>query len=604
MTALLLIAIFLAFAALMFLERISALLALPLMAVCFMLVALASDLLAPASTQELISSETTDALGRRQVQVRAEPSRSRFSAWRELKIARQEALAERTAQRGAALRTLEAILADETCDPVASLATALPRLRESELAQATVVAQKLDELAAPLKKTPRFAPGQAAFDETHASLSAVALLRPLVDVSDAALLRQRGAALLRSATLEQSRLAARHVAPAPRGWTSGIRDAASYIFEHLAFVLRSGSLALHAAIIATAFGGMFAMYVRNLKLAERIIYFTAEFAGEQPRVIALLVFVVTAGIFTSVGGLGTVIMLGTIILPVLRSVGLSSVVAAGVFLIAIAAGGTLQPVSRRLWMDFYGVSAAQLDGILWTVVGFYGACGLGWILWGTRRTLLSSFEREAQAAPEVERIPPLLLAAPLIPIALVYLLGVEEITAFVASIVYMFLCVCRRSGATRVLARSLIEGAQAVAPPMLLMLGIGMLITALSTAPVQSYLRPMLAAVVPGTRWGYIMLFALAAPLALYRGPLNVWGMGLAVSATLLATSPLPPAAILCAILAAGMLQGICDPTNTANVWVAGFLGISANQILRYTLWPVWLTAAAAVLLFGFWFVP
>ncbi|MBN2447005.1 MAG: citrate transporter, partial [Phycisphaerae bacterium] len=158
-------------------------------------------------------------------------------------------------------------------------------------------------------------------------------------------------------------------------------------------------------------------------------------------------------------------------------------------------------------------------------------------------------------------------------------------------------------GAARVLARSLIEGAQTVIPPVLLMIGIGVLIVALSTPPVQSAFRPLVSAVVPESRLGYIVLFSLAAPLALYRGPLNVWGMGLAVSATLLATTTLPPAAILCAILAAGMLQGVCDPTNTANVWIAGYQGITVNQILRYTLLPIWAAAIVAVVIFGLRFV-
>jgi len=51
------------------------------------------------------------------------------------------------------------------------------------------------------------------------------------------------------------------------------------------------------------------------------------------------------------------------------------------------------------------------------------------------------------------------------------------------------------------------------------------------------------------------------------------------------------------------MLQSVCDPTNTANVWIAGFQGISVNQILRYTLLPVWAAAIVAVVIFGFRFV-
>jgi hypothetical protein len=262
-------------------------------------------------------------------------------------------------------------------------------------------------------------------------------------------------------------------------------------------------------------------------------------------------------------------------------------------------------------MDFYGVSAPELDGILWTMVGLYAACGLGWIVWGTQRRLLSCFHAEKtgtkarrhEGTKAADSVPARLMIAPFVPVALVFFGGVEEITAFAVSIAYMYLCVARRPGSARILARSLIEGAQTVMPPVLLMIGIGLLYTSVSSAPVQAYLRPILALAAPDTRWAYIAVFALGAPLALYRGPLNVWGMGLAVSATLLATTALPPAAILCAVLAAGMLQGVCDPTNTANVWVAGFQGISVNQILRFTILPVWLAAIAAVIYFGFRFV-
>ena len=196
------------------------------------------------------------------------------------------------------------------------------------------------------------------------------------------------------------------------------------------------------------------------------------------------------------------------------------------------------------------------------------------------------------------------MVAPIIPVAMVYLGDIDEIVAFTLSIAYMFICVASREGAVRNLAKSLIEGAQAVVPPVMLMIGIGLLIVALQTPPVQGYMRPLISAAAPENRWAYIAVFALFAPLALYRGPLNVWGMGLAVSAILIGANVLPPAAILGAILAAGMLQGVCDPTNTANVWIAGFQGISVNRILRFTLLPIWMAAALAIVIFAFRYVP
>jgi hypothetical protein len=603
-----LLLIFLGFALLMFLERLSALLALPLMALAFLLVAAAADLFQPGEVVELVTTEQVDQFGRRTVQAEPRAGPSRFAQWRALRWERMAVLRDQARFLADCVAALEAAVARADDSLPTRLLDELARIRTRETEFQQQAGARLAALPDVFARPPHHAGPRARFDDASTAMAISARLQPLARLAeqpfstDSASRAQR---LVDDLRRESRQWTTRHAAlPAPASWWFWLLSAATYLKEYFILVIRAGSLHLSAAIIATVFGGMFAMYVKNLKVAERLVYWTAEYAGERPFFISLAVLLVTAGIFTSVGGLGTVIMLGTIILPVLRSVGLSAIVAAGVFLIAIAMGGTLQPVSRRLWLDFYGLPPAQLDTMLWTMVGLYLVCGVGWIWWGTRRGLLSSFQAGPATEPPAQPdVPARLMLAPLIPVALVYFAGVEEITAFTIAVGYMFVCVCRRRGAVRLLARSLIEGAQTVMPPVLLMVGIGLLVMALSTPPVQGYLRPLLSAAVPSSRVGYIALFALAAPLALYRGPLNVWGMGLAVSATLLATSALPAPAILGAILAAGMLQGVCDPTNTANVWIAGFQGVTVNRILRYTLLPIWAAAIVAVVIFGLRFV-
>jgi len=588
---LMLVGIFVVFATLMSLERLSALLALPLMAVVFVLVALAADLLQPPTTTVLVTTQSTDAFGRRITSSTTEEQPSRFAGFRAALGLHATLLHERA--------TLMLTLADELAAGARAGPAALQDALRAARAARTAFEARCDERRA---AAPPFAVQDRKYAARARDLGAAEYVQALATVSET----HTGAVLVARTdrALETLRRAARPDAAAPRP-PGPFRAAVLYLEEYLVHVLGGGALRLSGTIIATLFGGMFAMYVKHLKIAERLIYWTAEFAGERPFIIGLAVFLATMVIFTSVGGLGTVIMLGTIILPVLRSVGLSPVVAAGTFLIAIAMGGTLQPVNRRLWMDFYGVSAAQIDALILTMLALYAVLGLGWVWWGTRRGLLSSFQSEVAPPPprDAAPLPPYLMAAPLLPVLLVYFVRLEEVTAFTAGLVFMYLCVCRQSGAVRRFARALIEGAQAVVPPVLLMLGIGILLTSLSTPPVQQNLQPLLAAAVPQSRWGYIALFAIGAPLALYRGPLNIWGMGLAVSAILLATSGLSAPAILGAILAAGMLQGISDPTNTANVWIAGFQGITVNQILRYTLVPVWIAAAVAVAIFGLRYV-
>ncbi len=615
---LLLLVVFLGFAAAMFLERLSALLALPLMAVAFLSVALVGDLLQPETVTEPAAPDARAARTRSGTPAeRTGPSR--FAQWQAFRWQRAAYLAElaRT-YRGLVLALQVELRGSDSVPAVASmdalgglrgrLLGVLDRYAERDEALRRAALERAALVEAQFARPPHVPGPRATLEDELKAIAFATLAADVRQVVQSAPDEEAAAAAL-ALVLDRAQgallaMQGRYPDAPPRdGWFTA-RGVASYVAAHFLLLFRAGSLQLYATIIATIFGGMFAMYVRHLKIAERLVYWTAEFAGERPFLIALNVFIVTAVVFTSVGGLGTVIMLGTIILPILRSVGLGPIAAAGTFLIAIALGGTLNPVARRLWLDFYGLRPDELDRILWIMVGLYAVCGVAWIAWGTRRRLLSSFDAVAADGPRpAAEVPARLLLAPLVPVALVYFARIEEISAFLVTLAYMYLCVCLRPGATRQLSRALIEGAQAVMPPALLMIGIGLLVTALGTAPVQAYLRPLLAAAVPASQAGYIALFALAAPLALYRGPLNVWGMGLAVSATLLATSPLPPTAILGAILAAGMLQGVCDPTNTANVWIAGFQGVGVNQILRYTLLPVWLAAAAAVVIFGVLFV-
>jgi hypothetical protein len=170
------------------------------------------------------------------------------------------------------------------------------------------------------------------------------------------------------------------------------------------------------------------------------------------------------------------------------------------------------------------------------------------------------------------------------------------ITAMVLGILYGLLTARRPSqGRVQLLARSAIDGIGAVAPAVALMLGIGMLVTAVSHPTVQSQVQPILARVLPSSPVGYVIIFSLLAPLALYRGPLNLYGMGAGLAAMMAAAPGLGPAAVMAALMSVGQLQGVCDPTNTHNVWIANYVGVDVQQLLRRTIVFVWPAAAAGL---------
>jgi hypothetical protein len=120
--------------------------------------------------------------------------------------------------------------------------------------------------------------------------------------------------------------------------------------------------------------------------------------------------------------------------------------------------------------------------------------------------------------------------------------------------------------------------------------------------PVLNLLKPLLEEIVPKNFVSYVLTFTLLAPLALYRGPLNVWGMGYGLASILLA-SGMNPGAVMGLLLAVGQIQGVSDPTNTHNVWLANELKIDVQKILGNTLPYTWIIALLGLIFAGLKFM-
>ena len=71
----------------------------------------------------------------------------------------------------------------------------------------------------------------------------------------------------------------------------------------------------------------------------------------------------------------------------------------------------------------------------------------------------------------------------------------------------------------------------------------------------------------------------------------------------MLTTGRLPAMAIMAALMSTGQLQGICDPTNTHNVWTAAATQVDVNDILKKTLPYVWAGAFIGLAVAGFMYL-
>jgi hypothetical protein len=206
-------------------------------------------------------------------------------------------------------------------------------------------------------------------------------------------------------------------------------------------------------------------------------------------------------------------------------------------------------------------------------------------------------------------------AIPLVPLALILVYGMPFVPAFLCGIGYAILTTWHR-GIVNATTRAMIEGSASVIPAVVLMVGIGMLLSAIlgptpagpgrawleahpgAEWPVLTDMKPLLRLIVPGSLAAYVGVFTLLAPLALYRGPLNVWGLGYGVGGVLLATG-VPAGAVMGILMSLGMVQGVSDPTNTANVWVANEARLDVTTLMWRTLPYAWLIAAGGLVIAG-----
>jgi hypothetical protein len=451
--------------------------------------------------------------------------------------------------------------------------------------------------------------------------------------------------------------------------------AGSLTFEDVTVgIMADGALRLADAMVISMFGGMLSALMQKAGVAESFVRRGAELAGDNPWAVALLLLAIVTLLFTTIGGLGAVIMVGTIVLPILASIGIREQVNAGILLFGISLGGALNPANWVVYKTVLGLGddvvvsyaatvfvivagvavlfvtleliraralnlrrSSLLRGLLVLgVVGIavWGISAVGesiggidwrrvsqWVVLGVAVMIVVSILRTA-FHPATANTPPVRWYAyliPLVPLVLILVFHMAYVPAFTAGFLYGVAVTWRRGG-LNMATRSIVEGSASVIPAIVLMLGIGMLLSAIlgptrigagrywhETAalagtvrewPVLTDMKPLLALIVPASSWGFVVTFGLLGPLALYRGPLNVWGLGYGVGGVLLATG-VPAGAVMGVLMSLGVIQGVSDPTNTANVWVANEVRLDVTSIMWRTLPYAWLAAVLGLVVAG-----
>ncbi len=381
-------------------------------------------------------------------------------------------------------------------------------------------------------------------------------------------------------------------------------DAEGKAIGWLQTVVEAGSVRMGSAIMAVIFGAWLGQLMNKTGVTETIIKKSAELGGDRPLIVTIIIAVACALLFTTLNGLGSIIMVGSIVLPILISVGVPATSAACIFLMAFTTGLTFNIAN---WQTFSNIFQLEISAIQSFEVYLLIATALATLLFiiiefkrnGIKFSFAAPINTENSPSAQVKGIRgSFAMLTPLVPIILVAVVRVPVVPAFLAGIIWILIFTSKSfAKAMNMLAKTCYDGFTDAGPAVILMIGIGILYLAVTHSMVKEVLNPFLLAVIPENRVPYIIFFSLLAPLSLYRGPMNLFGLGSGIAALIIGLGTLSPLAVMGAFLAAERIQGCGDPTNTQNVWTANFAEVEVNVITKKLLPYLWGIAIVGVII-------
>lgn len=329
-----------------------------------------------------------------------------------------------------------------------------------------------------------------------------------------------------------------------------------------------------ATIAIIVFGAWFGRVLVDTGIAGFIIKKTVELAGDKPLMTAILLNVVCALIFCSAFGVGSVMAIGMIVLPIMFSLGIDKKTAIGAYMLAVASGMYMNiayvsqffAVFPNIKYDdnyiHFAVVATIISVVIMIIFIVFNVMKQG-----------KSRAFAAVAAPESKELPFYCVIVPFVPIIMVSFFKWQPVPSFLLGIFLGLLFTRNMTSYTKAVEKvqkTLYDG---VADSGLL---IGMLygvnIFQAAAKQVAPILQNLLGGVIPQSPVVLLIVFCVIAPLALFRGPLMIWGSGIALASILQAmgifTEPylfmlflVPPVAIV---------ASSC-PTQSWTMWALSY---------------------------------
>lgn len=374
------------------------------------------------------------------------------------------------------------------------------------------------------------------------------------------------------------------------------KDAITNVFSQPA--LNYGS-----TIMVIIFGSWFGRVLVDTGIASAISQQTVKVSFKRPIIATILICLVTAFIFTSSYGVGAVIAIEVILMPILRSLGLSKNVAITAFVMSIGAPMYVNiVVIKQLQLFFpkvvygakyliYGFSAMAIQLVVVIIFILIHAKS---IHKNDNKGIPANDNKEA-----ISSVPKIAYILPIMPVFMNLAFQWEPIPALMLSIFLVLLITGKLktyNQAMELINKTIHQAISDISGLIIMLLFLTMFSAA--AVKVTGRFNDILQSIVPHSPIVLAIAFAILAPLALFRGPLMVWGAGSATAAVLAATGFFNQYFAFAVILVPGVSIAISTCiTQSWNLWVVEHEKLDVKQFLMTGVPFGWITSVLNLLL-------
>ena len=359
-------------------------------------------------------------------------------------------------------------------------------------------------------------------------------------------------------------------------------------------------------LVNVFFGAFFGRVLVDSGIAATLIRKVVELGGDKPRITMSLLCVVTAVIFMSITGIGPVISIAVIVLPILMSLGISVPVALFSFMGSIMAGIFANIVNFKQYQTIYAGFNPAAESYTYNdyfQIGMIGMVVSLVVVLTVANISMNKKKRYAMAAnvpAEGDDAPMISWLAVLLPVLGVVLLDLSIILGFILAGIWALLFTGKLRGGykeiCRQFAKLFTDGAVDVAPMVGFLMTLAMFNN--SAAYASPYFSAIFGDLIPQSPLVLAIVFAILTPLGFFRGPMNLVGSGSAILAVVLAVNPTMSPAFLFPLFAITTIAPQhLDITQSWVAWGLGYTKVTSREYMKKSIPTGWIIGAILCLI-------